>query len=181
MDYSCIHTALTVATSSSRRRIIPKQHVCSIRVLLRPGNHFLSHAVEVRAICGTKVTIQTMEMPPNIFPSQFSPVRAHSLKDRPMLEKGLNPPKKGVGKLRILLNCVRPDVLEESETEESYFSHSNDCSESITTPPKLATIVFRSRRQNEPVFRVQQGVLQLINVEIQHYSHGTDIWAGNAA
>lgn len=122
-----------------------------------------------------------MEMPPNIFPSQFSPVRVHSFKDRPVPEKALNPTKKGVGKLRILLNCVRPDVLEESETEESYFSHSNDCSESITTPPKLATIVFRSRRQNEPVFRVQQGVLQLKNVEIQHYSHGTDIWNGNAA
>jgi Right handed beta helix region len=183
VDYYCIHTALAVATESysSRRRVVPKQQVRSIRVLLRPGNHILKHAIEVRAVSGAKVEIQTMETPPIVYDSQRNVVRAHNSHDRPTLGKASNAQKKGVGKLRILLSCVRPDVSEQSETEESYVSHSSDNSESMAEPPKRATLIFKSRRQNEPVFRVQQGLLQLNNVEIQHYSHGTDIWNGNAA
>jgi len=44
-----------------------------------------------------------------------------------------------------------------------------------------ATLILRSRRHNEPAFRVQQGLLRLQNIEIQHNSHGLDIWNGNAA
>ena len=44
-----------------------------------------------------------------------------------------------------------------------------------------ASIIFRSRRTNEPAFRVSQGNLRLNNVDLSHHSEGLDIWNGNAA
>jgi hypothetical protein len=68
------------------------------------------------------------------------------------------------------------------ETEESVGSYdAEDWMDLIPQPPTHATLVLRSRRHNEPAFRVKQGTLILQNVEIQHNSHGIDIWNGNAA
>jgi Right handed beta helix region len=47
--------------------------------------------------------------------------------------------------------------------------------------PQRATIVLRTRRQNEPVFLVRQGNFHLSKVNLEHGSHGVDIWNGNAA
>ena len=46
---------------------------------------------------------------------------------------------------------------------------------------QTATIILKTRRQNEPVFLVQQGSLYLQGLSILHSSHGMDIWNGNAA
>jgi hypothetical protein len=46
---------------------------------------------------------------------------------------------------------------------------------------KRATLVFRSRQRNQPLFRVVQGALKIKNLSLEHQSFGIDIWNGNAA
>jgi hypothetical protein len=44
-----------------------------------------------------------------------------------------------------------------------------------------ATLVFQTRKKNKPLIHVQQGLLNLNNLNLVHYSSGADIWRGNAA
>jgi Right handed beta helix region len=69
--------------------------------------------------------------------------------------------------------------------ETNRISTLNTASASMFMPPvqypQRATIVLRTRRQNEPIFLVRQGSFRLSNVNLDHGSHGVDIWNGNAA
>ena len=47
--------------------------------------------------------------------------------------------------------------------------------------PRRAGLVFRTRKTNKPLIHVQKGQLNLINLDLVHYSVGTDIWNGNTA
>ena len=49
------------------------------------------------------------------------------------------------------------------------------------TRPVRASMVLRTRRQNEPMILHQQGSLKLTNIAMVHSSPGVDIWQGNAA
>jgi Right handed beta helix region len=149
--------------------------------LLRPGTFWLTQAIEVQAIQGVTVFLETMQLPKNL----YRPVRcAAEIMEQPLplpLPETL-PSKRGPS-FRNLFNCMRQVAHEETEVEDTDFydgwrEHSNVLT---STQRKHAIMVLRSVRHNEPVFRVRQGLLHLRNLEIQHNSQGLDIWNGNAA
>ena len=91
---------------------------------------------------------------------------------------------------RNLFRCHRPTAQDSdasvtddlTEPEDAWLQYGTDCPFKNHQPTaEHATLVVRSRRHNEPAFRVQQGFLRLQHIEIQHNSHGLDIWNGNAA
>lgn len=65
------------------------------------------------------------------------------------------------------------------------FHRSNSSSSLLSMPPPKypdrATLVLRTRRQNEPIIRVCQGNFKLSKIDLEHGSQGVDIWNGNAA
>jgi Right handed beta helix region len=218
VDYSSIPAALQFAklleeetsggaNSSSRRNRRAsnnnKSHsrnnqVRSIRVLLRPGRYVLNEAVTVHADPGVVVSLETMELPRNI----FRPPHRRTCDDE-LMEQALpvlgtsstvgggratSAAAKRSPSFRNLWTCSRQDRPEETEMDETEsdrdwaaIAGQYGIGSSSDTPAKHATIVLRSRHPNEPAFRVRQGVLKLSNVEIQHNSHGLDIWNGNSA
>jgi hypothetical protein len=165
------------------RRNVPKQNmqVRSIRVLLRPGMYWLKQAIDIQAVPGITIFFGTMELPANL----YRPVRhITEIMEQPLpMPSPVSQSNKRGPSLLNLLNCKRQVPTEETEMEDTDFNdewreHGNIIP---MTEPKQATMVLRSRRNNEPVFRVRQGVVYLHNVEIQHNSLGLDIWNGNAA
>lgn len=46
---------------------------------------------------------------------------------------------------------------------------------------RRAKLILKTRKQNKPLIYVQEGLLHLKNIDLCHYSSGTDIWRGNAA
>jgi hypothetical protein len=164
-----------------RNSLKQTKQIRSIRVLLRPGIYWLKQAIEIQAAPGITIFFGTMELPTNL----YRPVR-HITE---IMEQALPLPspesqsnKRGPSFFS-LLNCKRQAPSEETDVEETDFNddwreHSNIIP---MTEPKQATMILRSRRNNEPVFRVRQGVVHLHKVEIQHNSLGLDIWNGNAA
>lgn len=84
--------------------------------------------------------------------------------------------------------CHHDDTCGCSSTERSDDSGSSvvPTTTTTTTPtPLRARIVLQpSRRYNEPLFKVVGGRashLTIKHVDLSHYSHGADIWNGNAA
>lgn len=45
---------------------------------------------------------------------------------------------------------------------------------------RRAELIFKTRKQNRPLIHVQKGLLRLNNIDLVHYSVGTDIWSGNS-
>ena len=196
-------TAATTASTPSRRRGAPEpskqQQTRSVRILLRPGNYVLKQAFHVRAAPGVVISLETVRMPKNVFrPKPAVAGHGDGGSGAPLLmEQALpldaaataslsvssSPPKPS---FRNLFRCSRQESGEgESETEDAtdfddwlQASSENGGADAV---PQHATLMLRSRRHNEPVFRVSQGVLRLTDLEIQHNSHGLDIWNGNAA
>lgn len=187
VDYPSIPKALSIALDASPSRALrrhttncPRQ-VRSVRVLLRPGKYYLRQAVDVLAIQGVTVTLETMEMPKNI----YRPVRRFAeIMEQALPLNNESPPSspKRSPSFRNLFNCLRQENTETTDSDDTdltddWIEHNGLFSQ----PPKHATLILRSRRHNEPVFRIRQGVLNLNNLEVQHDSHGLDIWNGNAA
>jgi hypothetical protein len=48
-------------------------------------------------------------------------------------------------------------------------------------PNPTAVVVLESSKQNQPIFRVRQGVAHIKGLKLLHYCEGVDIWNGNAA
>lgn len=46
--------------------------------------------------------------------------------------------------------------------------------------PRRAELIFKTRKQNRPLIHVQKGLLKMKNIDLVHYSVGTDIWSGNS-
>jgi hypothetical protein len=164
------------STSTSNRRSPETtiQHR-SVRILLRPGKHFLREAISIQTTGDAKVTIETLDLPKNVFRSPRVVQAVEQAIEAPV------PPKRAKS-LRGLFCRARSgsERVEETEHSEGSFD-AEDWMDVIPHRAKDATLVLRSRRHNEPAFRVKQGTLILNNVEIQHNSHGIDIWNGNAA
>lgn len=158
VDYSSIHSALS-----------PRKKKSSITVLLRPGKYFLKQAIDIEDD-DDDVAIQTIKMP-QVYRAPISQIMEQPLP--------VEQPRKRSSSFRNMLTCNRDRRQDETETEEMDFEDFLDSR--LYRPPKHATLVLRSRKQNEPVFRVTAGTLNLADVEIQHNSHGLDIWNGNAA
>jgi hypothetical protein len=168
-------SALGNESPSNRRSPEPIQRR-SVRILLRPGKHYLREAISVQTVGDAKVTLETLDLPKNVFRSPRVVVEA--MEQAPQAPV---PPKRA-NSLRGLFCRARSgsDRVEETEHSEGSFDP-EDWMDVMPRSAKHATLVLRSRRHNEPAFRVKQGTLVLNNVEIQHNSHGIDIWNGNAA
>ena len=83
--------------------------------------------------------------------------------------------------LRGLFSCSRMDISDVLESTETFIDDSDYLNQKSAIASSRATLIFRTRRSNEPLFRVQQGHLVLKDVDITHFCEGTDIWNGNAA
>ena len=197
IDYPSIHKALAIAlepvptrtTATRRSSPPPKQlkQIRSIRVLLRPGLYWLKQAIDIEAIPGVTVYFGTVELPRNI----YRPVRhVTEIMEQPLpftsleaeTNNGIGSRKRGPSFLT-LFNCKRQVPSEETDVEDTDFTEDWRDNGSVMprNDPKHATMILRSRRNNEPVIRVRQGVVSMRNIEIQHNSLGLDIWNGNAA
>jgi hypothetical protein len=159
----------------------PRRQVRTVRILIRPGKYILKQAVDLSLDNAFSVSVETMDVPENV----FRPVRPLLQQEQPLQEQPAaqrrTPPKRRTS-FTSLLRCSRPDAVEDTEIEETDWDRDWLMEGGPASPPPgQATLILRSRRHNEPVFRIRQGVLCLKNVEIQHNSHGLDIWNGNAA
>jgi Right handed beta helix region len=194
IDYSSIPKAMSVAMEPapplrSRGRLAPPkppQQVRSVRILLRPGTYCLRQALEIQALPGVVVIMETMELPPNLFrppPRHSHPVRTtEAIMEQPLPPlSGDAPSTKRRPSFRRLFSCHRQESLEETDLEETDFTTTEDWRLLDAPPPPHAILVLRSRRPNEPVVRVRQGFLHLRRLAVQHSSPGMDIWNGNAA
>ena len=171
--------------SNSANNTKQLKQIRSIRILLRPGIYWLKQAIDIQAIEGVTIYIGTVDLPRNI----YRPVRhITEIMEQPLplplpeSETNTGSRKRGPSFLS-LFNCKRQVPSEETDVEETdYTDDWRDNGNFLpTTQPKHATMIMRSRRNNEPVVRVRQGVVYMRNVEIQHNSLGLDIWNGNAA
>ena len=191
VDYSTIHKALSIALEPvplrTRRTSATKQskQIRSIRILLRPGTYWLKQAIDIQAIPGVTIYFGTVNLPRNLYrPIRHIPEIMEQPLPLPLPESETNSGsrKRGPSFLN-LFNCKRQVPPEETDVEDTDFT--NDWRENgnfmPTTEPTHATMILRSRRNNEPVVRVRQGLVYLRNIEIQHNSLGLDIWNGNAA
>jgi hypothetical protein len=203
VDYSTLPVAVAAFSTPTSNRNEPLEQRSSVRILLRPATYVLREALSIDAIGdSTRITIQTMKLP-------FQ--NAHrEIADKPLPKPSLSPTKrlkKKAASIRNRLSCRTMDVesvvssehLEEThETngqivefpvpeaallpEGSLNDESTETIEPPTPPPpSRATIVLRTRRQNEPVIRVRQGKVKMEELHIIHSSHGMDIWNGNSA
>ena len=57
----------SVSPLTRRRALEPKQQVRSIRILLRPGKYVLKQAIHVQAVPGVAVSLETVQLPPNVY------------------------------------------------------------------------------------------------------------------
>ena len=190
-----MHKALEVAVETpkktSRRnnnsnRTRPQ--VRPIRILLRPGMHYLYETIHIDA--RLPVSIETLDLPKNLFqPTQH--LLRRERQDVPegpisLSSSSTSSSKTSRSALRNLMRCHRPDSVVQGEEPTEFAEHDEDDDEwwihSNTTPiPRRATLVFKSRRDNEPAVRICRGRLDVHNVAISHHSEGLDIWNGNAA
>lgn len=192
IDYPSIPKALTVALEPppfrTRRNNTPKQQqkqIRSVRILLRPGNYWLKQAIDIQAHPGVTILFKTVELPSNLYRPIYhaseiteQPLPLQPLEAEPTTRKR-NPSFFNLFRCKRQSPSDETDLAEISDFTEDY--RDNSGSSMPSTESKHATLILRSRRSNEPVFRVRQGILLVRNVEIQHNSLGLDIWNGNAA
>ena len=172
VDYSTIHKAITSTSIECYRR----RSVRKIRVFIRPGKHYLRQSVIIRLIPGCEISVETMAVPRDT----FQPFRPKEVREQPIATTMVTSKKKVKKGLRDWMGCTRPEVIEHSDTEECS-DNVEDWSDPRSSLPTSATLILSSRNHNEPIFRVKQGLLKLKNIDLQHQSHGVDIWNGNAA
>jgi hypothetical protein len=204
--------------TNSNQKQHPNRQVRSVRILLRPGTYCLSNTVQIQALPGVVIQLETMEMPIGLFynnldrnsnnkarRSSSSSSAMDDILDRPLPAPLPMPSAVSTKRpsFRNLWSCSSnssrrhrrggddddfpPDDTDYTEdlTDLEDFHHRlptlPTTSSTATLIQPIARLILRSRRHNEPVFCVRQGILVLKNVEIQHNSHGLDIWNGNAA
>jgi Right handed beta helix region len=173
----------------TRRNNVPKQQqkqIRSVRILLRPGNYWLKQAIDIQAHPGVTILFKTVELPRNLYRPilHATEVTEQPLPSQP-LEAESTTRKRTPSSFLNLFRCKRhtpPDETDLAEISEFTEDCRDNSGNSIpSSESKHATLILRSRKNNEPVFRVRQGILLVRNVEIQHNSLGLDIWNGNAA
>lgn len=197
-DYPSIHAAMAIASghaatsTRSNRGDRPDEHTQrrSIRILLRPGTHYLKEALNIQALNGATVTIETIQLPKNLFQAPRTARSSGQLQEQgpAVAAAALSNNNKRNHPIRNFLSRARSGsgdytgavVVEETDYSDSSYL-SEDWMDLLPEPPKHATLVLRTRRHNEPAFRIRQGTVTLSNIEIQHTSCGIDIWNGNAA
>jgi len=171
MDYSSIEAALAVSAPNQEchnNKLVEQSR--SIRILLKPAKYYLREAITIRALEATEITIETLSM------TSRPPVSYILCPEENIPEK--SPAKrvlKKVASFRDLLSCRSGAGINTVNSEETV-------GEGPEPPaPVRASLQLRTRCHNEPLFRVRQGTIKLVNIQLVHNSHGIDIWNGNAA
>lgn len=202
VDYDTLEAAFAVGCrrSASTEHLVDQNNVRprareqhrSIRILLRPAKYVLRESLILHGVGDVQVTIETVETSHS---KSFSgPVKmAENLwpEDETITsEQNLSPhgtPRSSRRLLRSMVGCrSASEVLVETRMANYHgdallrHSASETASFDLETR-KRAVIVLKTRKHNEPIFRVRQGVLNLNRIDLVHYSLGTDIWNGNAA
>jgi hypothetical protein len=186
IDYSSIPAALAIASDRDEHvnhdvcnmnpRVMEQRR--SIKILLRPGDYYMREAIVIQAVGGnTCVTIESMDMP------KIDSIQKHHQDDpmdiTPTLSSSSSslsssPAKRIMQKaktIRNVLTCRSVSVVQNEEMVVEILPPAAVC----------ASIISRTRRINEPLFRIRQGTLKLVNLNIMHNANGVDIWNGNAA
>lgn len=173
VDFATVHGALAVVKGQE----LEQTH--SIRVLLRPGRYILREAIIVQASRYVRVEIETMKMP-----DSFLPIDQTAVPFQPDLARKRKPSQS----LRKILSCRTVDVEHHDDEfsgvelfDPSMFNSNDGAKPHGDLDRNLATLVLRTRRYNEPMIHIKQGTAILRNLELKHFSHGSDIWNGNAA
>ena len=148
----------------------------SIRILLRPGDYILREAILIQASEDVQVTIETMRGGPFTVNHQVAEEERYTTE---LSSSSSSSPKwaRKAASIRNRLTCRGTNDVDmelEPPEEQQRLSSSRPCVD-------RASLILRTRRHNEPLVRVRQGSVKLVNLELLHNSHGTDIWNGNAA
>lgn len=154
MDYPDVAAAFALVKSARM------EQVRSIRVLLRPGRYILRDAIHIQAPSAVHVEVETMEMPESFHPAVEAPAETTTEPARR---------RKSSKSLRNILACRNIEVEEPEEEPAPEFVEPMS---SILPSAKRAKLVLRTRRHNEPIVRVRQGMCTLRNLELCHISHG---------
>mmetsp|Transcript_2796 Transcript_2796/g.4521 ORF Transcript_2796/g.4521 Transcript_2796/m.4521 type:complete len:581 (-) Transcript_2796:196-1938(-) len=196
-DYSSIAAALAIA-SNSNTSTQQQQQDRSIRILLRPGSYYLKEAICIQAVGpNTTVAIETMVMPRiNVIRKEHTTTHTTTDYDTTMQDHTSNMGgDRSTVSSSSSVSSIRQRASKFCRTFSSCRSLSGvipdvDCpstlssTSSVAQPPFApvrASLISKSRRSNEPILRVRQGTVHLVNINICHNSHGVDIWNGNAA
>mmetsp|Transcript_8725 Transcript_8725/g.25086 ORF Transcript_8725/g.25086 Transcript_8725/m.25086 type:complete len:570 (-) Transcript_8725:221-1930(-) len=162
-----------------------KRKSSSMRIFIRPGRYILKEAITIQADNpDIAIQIETMAMPdtfkhpdaPDALPIQEQPPTVSSTRRRG-------------SKLRRMLSCRSNDgVVDDDDDDDNFFADFPDPNMSVRGissggfgSSKRAMLMLRSRRHDEPLVRIRQGIFSLKNTDLYHISHGNDIWNGNAA
>mmetsp|Transcript_47954 Transcript_47954/g.71031 ORF Transcript_47954/g.71031 Transcript_47954/m.71031 type:complete len:730 (+) Transcript_47954:99-2288(+) len=202
-------TNINMDNSQDRRRLSQqsqcnKQHK-SIRILLHPGKYTIRNTLVVHTVGSAKIAIETLEVPPatrrmpiTIPDTRVVAVAVASSTKKKTPKKQISK-KLGVMKRGLLGSCRSFSVTDIDRRIDEPIARANDSiamangneesfdvlvpsPSGVSTPPrKRAQIVFKTRKQDEPIVRVEQGTLSLLKLDLVHNSQGTDIWNGNAA
>ena len=181
IDYPNIPAALATAESpllGDVNRLNPAlvEQRRSIRILLRPGDYILREAILIQASEDVQVTIETMRGGPFTVNHQVAEEERYTTE---LSSSSSSSPKwaRKAASIRNRLTCRGTNDVDmelEPPEEQQRLSSSRPCVD-------RASLILRTRRHNEPLVRVRQGSVKLVNLELLHNSHGTDIWNGNAA
>jgi len=146
-----------------------------IRVLIKPGKYVLSEGIKVNT--AMTVTFQTLDMPD----IDYFMNEEEENKEQTAGENISATPKrklfKRAGKLRkSVMSCRTVNIVNEESNNRL-----DEIDEKLQPHPSRAMLVLHSRQNNEPIFRVLDGTVNINNMAIIHSSAGIDIWNGNSA
>lgn len=155
-------------------------HSRNVRVLIRPGNYTLAERIHVHVKGAAKITFETLEYPEQIVDQHNRALYTSSRTD--ITSRTSNQRRRMTrSDIREFLTC-RPNA--NTSNQSSNFGLSRNILNNTESPmpmPTKATIEFKTKKMNEPIFHVSQGTLQLSNLVLKHNCSGTDIWNGNTA
>lgn len=157
-----------------------------VRVLLRPGKHYVKEAINIQSYGRTIVSIETMELPTNTLTSPVTGLPSNDDKVALDDDDNASVARKALMRaatLRNRLSCRSVRNMDDVGMEELALEDPEDetAASSLPPPPLRASIILKTRRHNEPLVRVRHGTIRLTNVALLHNSVGIDIWNGNSA
>ena len=173
-----------------------REQIKNVRILLRPGKHYVKESVLIEAASCVTVTLETMQLPDNRF---YNPRLAYQDQRGPQSYPEQRTSTAASLKQLLWMNCTSQTEAVDSDYEsvdgsddsplvfwnDSNRSHHQSSNNIYSTePPKYpdrASLILQTKKQNEPVIRVRQGSLKLKQVDLHHACNGVDIWTGQAA
>lgn len=184
IDYSTIRTAIKKVTAYANK---DSSTPSGIRILLRPGRYSLRKAIAMGDKSDKNYVDIDHSIPLTIETMIGTPGSYHSCDSTQHSNHEL-PSDRSRGKLktaiRNIFRCRTVDV--ENEDDEIFENGSldeilddslqssveNKSTSSVDGQMNFATLVLKTRRHNEPLFRIEQGSFTLRNVNLIHGSSG---------